>query len=220
MDLITLSVAPRELDGKGGARQTRRDGQIPAVIYGDGKDVAKISIDARNFVLLVIGKHGEHAIVQLEVDGQPDLNGPAILKDIQYHPVRGHVMHADFMRIDLERRIHTMVPVELTGRSPGVLEGGLMDHMIREIEVECLALDVPDSLIADIGDLDIGMSLHVSDFATPDNVTVVTSLERTVVAVHAPRVVVEEVAEEEVVEGEEEAAETTEGETTDEETSD
>jgi len=163
---------------------------------------------------LIHGRGGEHAIVQLECEGRPDLNSPAILKAVQHHPVRGDALHADFLRIRLDERIHTSVPVVLTGQSKGVVEGGVLDHQLRELEVECLALEVPEQLLVDVSDIGIGEGLHVSDIEVPANVTVLTESERAVVAVLAPRIIEEAVpeAEEEAVEGEEgEAAKTEEG---------
>lgn len=205
MDITNLKVSTREADGTIRARQMRRSGRIPAVLYGGGKDPVSLSIDNKDFQLVIHGKHGLHAIVELEVEGQKDLGGPAIIKGVQPHPVRNEFLHADFMRIDLKKKIRTLVATKLEGQAIGAVEGGIVDHQSREIEVECLALDVPDAFVVDITELNIGDSLHVSDLNIPDDVTVLTPADRSVVAVHAPRVVVEEEPEEgaEGVEGEE-----------------
>lgn len=203
MELQNLAVSTRSERGKGPARRVRTTGMVPAVLYGEAKDTVVLTVDAKTLDLLLHGKQGAHAIVQLDIADDPDQSGPAIMKDIQYHPVRGQVIHADFMRIDMAKKIHTAVPIVIEGRCAGVIEGGLLDHQLRELEVECLALDVPDSITVDVTDLEIGASLHVSDLMdkVADNITVLTKLERAVVAVHAPRVVEEETTE--TLEGEE-----------------
>lgn len=214
MEIQTLEVNMRVKSGKGGSRQVRREGKIPAVLYGLEADPVQIKIDAREFEYLVHGKQGERAIVQLDIEDQPDLSGPAILKEVQHHPVRGHIIHADLMRIDLTKKITTHIPVKIVGRSKGVIEGGMIDHQTREIEVSCVATNVPEAIEFDVTELDIGDSVHVSDLSIPEGVDLITSLDRTVAAVHAPRVVVEEEVEvEEGVEGVEgeEGAESSEG---------
>ena len=210
MDLQTLTAKTRDKLGKGAVGRMRRDGEVPAVLYGHGKKPVSLSIEYSAFRQLVHGKQGEHAIVDLQVQDDPDSSGPAIVKEVQHHPVRGSYEHADLMRIDLKEKIRTMVPVKLEGHSVGIIEGGVLDHQSREIEVECLALEVPESITANITELDIGQSLHVDQLVFPEGITVITPGDRNVVAVHAPRVIVE-VEEEgvEAVEGEE--GEPTEG---------
>jgi large subunit ribosomal protein L25 len=216
MELHKLAISPRnEGTGKGAIHRLRESGQIPVVLYGGEKNTVSGQVDAKEFTHLIHGRGGEHAIVQLECEDQPDLNSPAMLKAVQHHPVRGEVLHADFQRIRLDERIHTVVSIVLTGQAKGVVEGGVLDHQLRELEVECLALEVPEQISADISDVAIGEGIHVSDLQVPANVTVLTEPERAVATVLAPRVVEEAVAEgeEEAVEGEEgEAAEGEEGE--------
>lgn len=206
MELHKLAVSPRnEGTGKGASHRLRQSGQVPLVLYGGDKDTVSLQVDAKEFSHLVHGRGGEHAIVQLECEDQPDINSPAMLKAVQHHPVRGDVLHADFLRIRLDERIHTVVPIVLTGQAKGVVEGGVLDHQLRDLEVECLALEVPEQISADISGVAIGESIHVSDLQVPANVTVLTEPERAVATVLAPRVVEEAEAEgeEEAIEGEE-----------------
>lgn len=211
MELQHLSVKRRTESGKGPARRARAQGQIPAVLYGEGGDTVSLTVDGITLGHVLHGRQGEHAIVQLEVEDAPDISGPAIVKTVQHHPVRDDVLHADFMRIRLDEKITTYAPIVVTGRSVGVLEGGLLDHQLRELEIECLALDVPEEITVDITELGIGDAIHVEELNIPAGVTPVTPPERAVVAVLAPRVVEEaaEGEEEEGVEGEEGAEETT-----------
>lgn len=188
MELQTLNAELREGKGKGPAHRTRSAGQIPGVLYGGGKDPISLIVNQREFEHLVHGRGGENAIVQLDVKSSPDLNSPAQLKSVQHHPINERILHFDLMRIRLDQRIQTQVPVVLTGRSKGIVDGGVQDHQLHEIEVECLALDVPGQIEVDITELGIGDALHVSNLTPPPGVTFLTDGERAVVAIHAPRV--------------------------------
>lgn len=203
MELQTLKAATRAEKGTGPAGRVRKAGKVPSVLYGGGADTVTLKLDAREFGRLV-QTGGEHAIVQLHVEDQPDLSSPAMLKAVHHHPVRGDIMHADFQRIRLDERITTLVSVEITGHCKGVVDGGVIDFQLRELEVECLALEVPEKIEVDITDLSIGDSVHVADIQAPQNVTIVTDPARSIVAVHAPRVV--KTAEEEAAEAEAAAA--------------
>lgn len=205
MELQSLTATLRESTGKNASGRARRAGIVPAVLYGEGKDPVSLSIDYAAFKQLVHGEQGEHAIVEVKVENNPELDSPAMLKAVQHHPVKETYVHADLLRIDLKKKIRTQIPIKLEGHSVGVIEGGVIDHQCRELEVECLALEVPDHIIAVITDLEIGQSLHVSDLTIPDGIDLITGLQRSVVAVHAPRVIEETTVAEgdELVEGEE-----------------
>lgn len=196
MELQSLNVTTRNTRGKGPAGQIRAKGVVPAVLYGGDGDSVCLTVDARRFEqLLHRGHGGEHAIVQLEIEDQPALSTPALIKDVQHHPIRGQVLHADFMRIRLDVAIQTVVPVRLVGQAPGITEGGVLDFQLRSIEVECLALDVPDEFVVDVSGLHINESVHVAQVQIPERVTVLTDPDRPVAAVLAPRTVKEEGAE-------------------------
>lgn len=219
MKVETLRVATRQDTGKGAAYRLRQTGQVPAVLYGGNAAPVSLRLDRREFEQLLHRHTSEHALVQLEVADGPELSCPALVKAVAHHPVRGDIVHADFQRIRLDQRITTMVPIVLTGHAVGVTqEGGIMDHQLRELQVECLALEVPDQIEMDVTELHIGDSLHVADLVAPANLAIVTDPERTVVAVHAPRVVRAAAEEEEAAQleaaatGEEEAQETGGGE--------
>lgn len=204
MELQTLMAATRDQRGKGAAGRERKAGRVPGVLYGGGSDAVSIKLDAREFERLVHAG-GEHAIVQLNVEDQPGLSSPAMLKSVHHHPVRGNIVHADFLRIRLDERITTVVPLELVGHAKGVVEGGVIDFQLREVEVECLALEVPEKIVVDTSELGMGDSIHVEQLQAPKNVTIVTDPARSVVAVHAPRVM--KTPEEEAAEAEAAAAE-------------
>ncbi len=212
MELQNLSVSKREGKGKGSSHQTRVKGLIPGVVYGGGQDPLHIVVNTKVFEKLLHGRFGEHAVVQLEVEGAPDLNSPALLKQVQRHPLKEHVLHADFLRIRLDERIETVVPIELTGQAAGVVEGGVLEHQLREVEVECLALEVPEHILVDVSRLNIGDSVHVSDLIVPEGIKVLTDPERPVASVTVPRAMVEAAPAEAAAEGAEGEGEKKEGE--------
>lgn len=203
----SLHARTRQASGKCGARELRGKGAVPAILYGGDGAPVSVAVDSRQFGSVVHGRGGEHAIVQLDIEDQPELSSPALVKDVQHDPIHGEIVHADFMRIHLDRRITTVVSVRLEGHAAGVLQGGILDQNLRNVEVECLALDVPDEIVVDVTELKMGESIHVRELRTSENVTILTAQERTVVSMLVPRVVKEE------IEGEaEEAAEGEEGE--------
>lgn len=187
MQILNLDVETRAGNGKGPARRTRMAGSVPGVIYGEGKEAVSITFNAHRFKFDILHKGGEHAIVQVEVRDNPALSGPALLKSVQHHPVTGNVVHSDFLRISLDKPVTTPVALHFVGRSKGVVDGGVADIQLHEIEIECLPLDVPTSLDVDITALGLGASLHVRDIVTPENVKVVSDPDRTIIAIHVPR---------------------------------
>jgi len=216
MELQTLDARVRTSRKKGAARKERAAGRIPGVVYGEGQEAVSISVDWREFIRLLHGAGGEHAVVELKMEDAPDKAGPAMLREVQHHPLRDDVLHIDFQRIRLDRKITTFVPVHLEGKARGLTEGGVLDYQLREVEVECLPADVPEYLELDITELEIGHSLHVSDLKAPTNATIVTEPDRAVVTMLAPRVAVEEEEAEEEMPAEpevigEESSESEEG---------
>ena len=203
MELQDLRVIARENAGKGPARQTRAAGMIPGVIYGGGKEPVSVSVDGRTFVQLLTGRYGGHAVLKIDVDERPEFNTTCVLKHLQHDDVRGDVIHIDFLRISLDERIQTMVAIELVGHAKGLLAGGVLDQIARDVEVECRALDTPEKLTLDVSELEIGDTVTVASLQAPPDVTIITDSESPVASVHAPRLVEE--TEEEAEEGEEAA---------------
>lgn len=209
MEMQSIKVTTRTETGKGPARRKRVVGDIPAVVYGEGSDSVPIVINAKIFQTLVHGSHGEHAVLQLEVEDKPELNGPIMIKDVQHHPIKNQIIHADFQRIKLDKPVQTILPINLTGHCVGLVEGGVPDQQLRELEIECLPLNTPVQIDVDITDVAIGGRVHVSDLTAPEGVIILTEGDRTIIAIHAPRVASttddegEEVAEESATEEEE-----------------
>lgn len=200
----TLAVEPREGTGKGFARRLRVAGRIPAVVYGHGKESVSLTLDAHVLEAMLRKSHaGLNTLIELE--GDANVAGKTVLvKDLQRDPVRGFVIHADLFEIDTTERISVSVPVHVTGTAEGVTLGGLLDHVLREIELDCLPNAIPDEFVVDVTSLNMGEGIHVSDLDVPDGVHIRTHAELPVVSVVAPTV--EEEPEAEEAEAEEGAA--------------
>lgn len=197
----TISARSRESRGKGAARQTRREGRIPAVLYGHGEDSVSLSVDANELQKLVHSISIENTIVDLDLgSGEPY---KVLIRELQRHPFRDEFVHIDFFHVAMDEKIQVEVPIVLIGTPTGVKnKGGVLDHQLRELEVFCLPGSIPEKIELDVSNLDIGDSIHVSDIQLPD-VEILTELDRAVVAVLAPTVMeVEEVAEEALAEPE------------------
>jgi large subunit ribosomal protein L25 len=197
-----LALTPR--DTAGGSRATRRlrrTGQVPGVLYGGEGEPVSFTVDARE-LRQALAASG--AVLDLEIDGSTQ---PAVLKDAQYHPVRGETMHIDLLRVRLDVAIHAAVPVELTGgeAAPGVIQGGVLDQIAREVNVEALPTDIPETIVFDASAMEINDTVYLSALQPPKGVTLLDDLEETVLAVLSPPNV--------DVEAEEEAEEAIEQET-------
>lgn len=204
---VELKAEPRSEAGKGPARRLRAQGKVPAVLYGPEVETQRVSVDARQMWHALHTDAGANVLINLAVDGETYLTLP---REIQRDIVRGTLLHVDFLRIRRDVAIQVDVPIHLVGESVGVKEGGVVEHHLWELKVEVLPTDVPESLEADISALAIGDSLHVSDLSVPDNVTVITPLEETLVSVVPPPVLVVEPTPEELEMAEAAAAEAAE----------
>ena len=184
-----LTVEPRDPDGSRSARRLRREGLVPGVVYGGGKDPLTFSVDARE-LRLALAHAG--AVLDLKLDGD---STPVILKDLQSDPVRGEAVHVDLLRVRLDRPIQSPVPLELVGaeESPGAKEGGVIEHVTREVLVEALPTEIPDVIELDVSGLEINDTLTLAAVQVPEGVTFLDDLEETVVATCTPpRLVIEE----------------------------
>lgn len=209
MSDLSLAVEIREQTGKGAARKMRAAGRVPGVVYGHGKQTVSLSFDPAELEKLIkTGDAGLNTLFSLEGGGE--VQGRTVLiKEIQREPVKGTMLHADLFEVDLNERIRVSVPVHAVGTARGVTLGGLLEHVMREVELDCLPNAIPKAIEVDVSELDIGSSIHVSDIEWPEDVLVHAPDELPVVSVVAMKVHEVEVAEaEEVVEGEapEEAA--------------
>ena len=208
MQLVSLKSTVRETGRKAHRAAVRATGSVPAVIYGNSQDALAIAINEKVIEKLLHTEGGMHAVVQLDFENAPEHNSPALMKAVQRHPIKDNLLHVDFLRIRLDQRIQTQVVIVLTGRAKGVVEGGVIDHQIREVDIECLALEVPEHIEVDITNLGLGESVHVSDLQVAEGVTILTDADLAIASIHTPRVM--KTAEEEAAEEEAAAEESTE----------
>lgn len=194
MSTRTLTVEYREGSGKGVARKLRAKGQIPAVLYGSGKDNIGLALNPKVLTeLLATSEQGINTVIDLKIEGGKEKSAHVMTKSLQREPVTGHVIHADFYRVDDKATVVVNVRIELHGIPVGVtLDSGVLDHMRREIEVSCLPTQIPAHLDLDVSQLGVGQSLHVSDIAFPPGVKPVTALDVTVATVASTRSMIEE----------------------------
>ena len=220
MEQIDLKAQVRKTTGKSPARTLRREGRIPAVLYGQKTDSIMLSIDFKEFEQITKKANIGSVLLNLQIQNGQTLTRSAMIKELQTNPVTGAFLHIDFYEIDMQRKITVSVPVVTRGKSEGLEEGGLLQIVRREIELFCLPTAIPESIEVDISDLTIGDSIHMREIALPDDVELPEDIDFTVITVLAPKVEEEVVEEEELEEGEEAAEEEgAEGEAADEETS-
>jgi len=218
LEQIDLKAQVRKTIGKGPARTLRREGRIPAVLYGPKTDSMMLSIDFKEFDQIVKKANIGSVLLNLQIQNGQTLTRSAMIRELQTNPVTGAFLHVDFYEIDMQRKIKVSVPVVTRGKSAGVEEGGLVQIVRRELEVFCLPTAIPEAIEVDISDLTIGDSIHVQEIPLPGDIELPADVDFTVITVLAPKV--EEVIEEEELEEGEEAAleEGAEGEAAAEET--
>jgi large subunit ribosomal protein L25 len=196
-----LKAEARAQSGKGAARKIRASGRVPAIVYGRGVDPLPVTIDGKELFHLLHTDAGMNVLVDMRVNSDHFLAMP---REIQRDHIRGQFLHVDFLRINRDEKIGVEVPVHLVGESHGVKEGGVVEHHLWNLHLECFPQDVPTSIEADISRLGINESLKVSDLEIPDKLTVLTSLDEVIVSVVPPQVL--KLEEEVAAEAEAEAA--------------
>jgi large subunit ribosomal protein L25 len=158
----TLEAQAREAGTKNHARRVRREGKIPAVVYGAGKDAMPVSVDPRHVLRILRSDSGHNTIFDLAMSGGEKTK--AMIVDWQYEPIKGHLLHIDLKRIAMDKALRVNVPVMLQGVPLGVrTEGGILEQMLREVEIECLPGDIPSHIDVDVSELTFGKVLRVSD---------------------------------------------------------
>jgi len=193
MPVIPLTGARRDRLGKGGARKARAAGQIPAVLYGHGETPIPVSIGTRDFEVALHKHEGGNPIVNLALDSG---EYTALIRDVQYDPVSRHILHLDFQHISLTETVEVKVALHFTGLAIGVKDGGgILESIMREVEVRCLPTAIPPAISVDVSHLNIGDSVHVRDLVVP-NVVILTESEATIATVVPPTVMEEKPAEE------------------------
>jgi large subunit ribosomal protein L25 len=188
-----LNVNSREGAGSRAVRRLRRSGRVPGVLYGGGGEPLGFDADERE---LRHALAGSGAVLDLSIDGGKAT--PVVLKEAQRHPVRGQTIHVDLLRVRLDQAITAVVPIELAGvdDAPGVKEGGILEQITREINVEALPTAIPESIVHEVGEMQIGETILLGALTPPDGVTLLDDLEETVIATLSPPRLQSEAAEE------------------------
>ena len=193
---VTLEVTRRESTGKEQAKKLRRDGKIPAVVYGGHKEPVAITVDRKAVSELVTkGEHGVRSVFLLKMAGT-DQQRHAMIKEITIDPLTRRMKHIDFVRVVMDEKIKVTVPVHLNGTATGVKEGGMLDFQVRELHIECLPTAIPDSIELDVTPLGAHDYFRVKDLKLPEGARVLDDPERVVVGVTIARAEVSEAAAE------------------------
>jgi len=197
-----LHVEVRKDTGKGVARKLRAAGRMPGVVYGRELGPVAVSLDPKVLYKgITLGHAGMNTLFDLRVDGDGDAGGiggkTAMVKELQRDPVSGVLLHADLYTVDVTRTIEVSVPVHLSGKAAGVEMGGILDHSLREVELECLPRAIPDEIVIDVSALEVGDSLHVRDLPLPEGVELRSDPDLSVVSVVSPAAEEAEAPEEE-----------------------
>jgi large subunit ribosomal protein L25 len=192
-----LNVTPRSRIGKGGARDLRRQGLVPATVYGKGMEPCAVTVEPKSLLKVIATEAGWNTLITLKGDGVFD-NKVVILKDMQVEPIRRDVLHADFQAIDLKTKVHVMVPVNPVGKSEGEKAGGSLQVIRKELEVVCLPTVIPGAIDVDVTAMSIGDVLHVEDLALPEGVEAPHEANFTVITVTGRKAEEEEIAAVEV----------------------
>ena len=200
---VALAATARAGTGKGEARALRRNGRVPAIAYGaDLESPVPVSVDGRELYHALHTDAGTNAILRLDVDGDTQL---AIAREIQRHPVRREILHIDFVTVNRNVKINVDVPIVIEGEAVGTQEGGVVEQVLLALPVEVLPLEVPDQIVLDVSDMQVGDVKRVSDLTLPEGVETVEDPEGTVVTLTVPQLQVETDLEEGATEVSEEA---------------
>jgi large subunit ribosomal protein L25 len=193
MEKILVKADKRTELGKGSARSLRRQNVLPAVLYGEGKSVT-IKLDRKEIQKLIYSGGGEHSLITLELNegNSKTSEHPVLIKDYQREPVSEELLHVDFIEVSLKKKIKVTIPVVIIKEPAGIKMGGILQHRVREIEIECLPTQIPDKIEIDAGHIEIGHSLHVSDIPPQEGLKIVTDPSEVILSVTAPK---EEVVE-------------------------
>jgi large subunit ribosomal protein L25 len=195
-----LIAKKRSLGGSSNARRMRAAGNLPGVVYGSGKDPVSIEVDIHDFEQILHHSSSESMLIDISLEGEGDLS--VLVKDVQHHPVNSELIHVDLLRVEANKPISVDIALELVGEAAGVKAGGILDHTMHSIAVECLPGDLVESFEVDVSELEIGQSLQVADLKLDSKFKLLVDEESIVAGVSGPQA--EE--EEEVEEGEEEGA--------------
>ena len=225
MERVQLKAEIREEVGKKFTKRLRKEGCVPAVVYKEGKKTAHLKVNEKDLLGTLHTKAGANVLINLKIDDgtkgkDKDKDHVVIVKEVQRHPIKDHLLHVDFQEISLTEKLTVDVPVVVKGEAEGVVKDeGILEHVLWEVKVECLPTDIPEKIEVDVAHMKIGDSILVKDLKVPPGVKVLADMEQTIISVvppyaEKPAEVVEEVMEPELIrEKKEEKEEEAEGET-------
>ena len=215
-DQLTLPAELRERAGKGASRALRREGRVPAVIYGDKKDPISVHVEEKLLAKMLSTGHFMNTVVMVDADGATHRTLP---KDVQFHPVSSRPIHVDFLRIGKNSQVQVNVPVRFTDdeEAPGIKRGGVLNVVRHELELMCDAARIPDEIVISLKGLDIGDAVHISSVALPEgSKSVIDDRDFTIATVVAPSAMKSEESDEEAPAADEVPATAQDGEGLDE----
>lgn len=183
MELLELSASIRKTTGKEIARNLRKKGLVPAILYGPNTDPITLSVDSLDIDKILKHSGSNQAPLSLSIINGETVKKTAMIKDLQVHPLSRRFLHVDFYEVALDRKIQVKVPVVLSGKAKGTEAGGTIQLIQREIEVLCFPLDIPESITIDVSGLDIGDSIHVEDLPVDEHIEIIADTNFTVVTV-------------------------------------
>jgi large subunit ribosomal protein L25 len=196
-ELLSIEAEPREVFGKNASRRLRHAGRVPAVVYGDQGPSLPLTVDPKEILRVLRSGAGQNAIFTLEIKGKAPAR--VMLRDWQLDPIKGNLIHVDMVRVGRDHKLRIKVPIHITGEAKGVkVQGGIFEFALREVEVECLPDDIPESLTLDVTELTIGQNLRVANLPLGPKVKVLTDLNRVVAHVVTLKAEEEKPAEEAV----------------------
>ena len=188
----TLEVSLRKRIGKTGSKKVRSEGSVPGVLYGKGTEPVPVAVNPAALKQALSTEAGENTLLEINYkDGEEVITKLSLLRDIQYDFLTSKPVHFDFQALDINKKITVNVPVKIVGKSKGVKEGGILEEILREIPVECLPKDIPNSFEVDITELEMGHSIHVSVLKVSEEVNILKDDGETIVTVLAPKLEVE-----------------------------
>jgi len=187
LETLEIQATARDKKRKRDAKRLLRSGKVPGILYGPKTAAVAVEFDKREFSTRIAGLEGSH-LVRLKSASESLADKVALVKEMQFHPISGDVIHADLYEVDLTAKITVRVPLHFVGKAAGVVRGGILQPIVREIEVECLPLDIPQFFDVDVSELDIGDSIHIDRLSMPEGVTVVSEPDLALVAVVPPTV--------------------------------
>lgn len=198
MQEVQLNAKLRKQSGKSNSRLLRRSGEIPCILYGIGEDTLSLSVNKKELKKLL---SSAHSIIEVNYNNTKQ---QAVIREIQYHPVKGDIIHMDLLRVKAGQEVSVSVPLKFVGLSPGVKMGGVFQELKSEIEISCIPKYLPNEIEVDISTLEIGDAIHISDLNL-ENITIEEDGKTTLCSIAIPKKIEEEVTEEVVAEEEEEA---------------